>query len=445
MSSLKIAVVGSGISGLSAAWLLSQRHNVTLIEADNRVGGHSNTFVCPTPSGPVPVDTGFIVYNDRTYPNLAALFEYLSVPTVDSKMGFAVSLGKGTYEYSGAGLMSLVGHASNLLNPSHLRMMRDLVRFFSRASAKSVSLHEHISLAEFMHVQNYSQDFIDLHLLPMAGAIWSCTPHQMLNYPAKCFLRFCENHGLLNFCDRPTWRTVEGGSVEYVQRLIGDGRMQIVTDCPIRQIDRTGFNVTLHGANDYHESFDHVVLATHADQALKILDNPSSAEVEILSPFHYSKNRATLHNDESFMPRRKRLWSSWNYVSQMGKADSAVVTYWMNALQPLDTQTNIFVTLNSERDPHSVVQEFEYTHPVFTTQTSKMQKQLWALQGQNRTWFCGAHFGAGFHEDGLQSGLAVAEQLGGALRPWKLAQPDSRIHVTTAEPREKPNFLEAAE
>jgi uncharacterized protein len=445
LSSLKIAVVGSGISGLSAAWLLSQRHNVTLIEADKRIGGHSNTFICPTPQGNVPVDTGFIVYNDRTYPNLSALFDYLSVPTADSKMGFAVSLGKGAYEYSGAGLMSLVGHTSNLLNPSHLRMMRDLVRFFSSSAAEGMKLHENISLVEFMQTQKYSQEFIDLHLLPMAGAIWSCTPSQMLSYPAKCFLRFCENHGLLNFYDRPTWRTVESGSIEYVQRLIGDSRMKIITDCPITKIDRNGFNVMISGAKDYHESFDHVVIATHADQALKMLSDPTSAESHMLSPFHYSKNRATLHHDESFMPRRKRLWSSWNYVSQTAKADEASVTYWMNALQPLNTKTNIFVTLNADRQPNAVVEEFEYTHPVFNSETSKMQKHLWSLQGQNRTWFCGAHFGSGFHEDGLQSGLAVAEQLGGALRPWNLAKPDGRIHTTAVTPREKPNFLEAAE
>jgi uncharacterized protein len=257
LNSLKIAVIGSGISGLSAAWLLSQRHDVTLIEADDRIGGHSNTFMCPTPDGQIPVDTGFIVYNNQTYPNLSALFEYLCVPTADSNMGFAVSLGKGKYEYSGAGLTSLIGHTSNLLNPSHYRMIRDLIRFFKNASAKIESLGEDVSLAEFVRAQNYSQEFIDLHLLPMAGAIWSCTPDQMLNYPAKCFLRFCDNHGLLNFYDRPTWRTVEGGSTEYVQRLMADSRMQIITACPVQKIIRNGFNVIIEGIKGYRESFDH--------------------------------------------------------------------------------------------------------------------------------------------------------------------------------------------
>ena len=418
---------------------------MTLIEAEARIGGHSNTVQVAIPEGEVPVDVGFIVYNNNTYPNLTALFDYLSVPTTQSEMGFAVSLGRGAYEYSGAGIGSLIGHASNLWNAGHLRMMRDLVRFFRTAQISAQTSEGGISLGKFLHDNNYSREFIDLHLLPMAGAIWSSSPAQMLDYPAHCFLRFCENHGLLNFYDRPQWRTVEGGSVEYVQRLIADSRMKLITGCPIQRIERSAFAATVFGAGGFHQSFDQVVLGTHADQALKMLAAPSSAETELLTPFHYSKNRALLHSDESFMPRRRRLWSSWNYVSEKPEAGSSSVTYWMNALQALDTKTNIFVTLNPDREPQSVIQEFNHMHPIFNAQTSAAQKQLWSLQGENRTWFCGAHFGAGFHEDGLQSGLAVAEQLGGALRPWKVAQQNARIHVTKSTHHEKPNFLEAAE
>ena len=445
LSSLKIAVVGSGISGLSAAWLLSQRHDVTLIESENRIGGHSNTVEVSVPEGKVPVDAGFIVYNQKTYPNLTALFDYLSVPTAKSEMGFAVSLGVGAYEYSGAGIGSLIGHASNLWNVGHLRMIRDLVRFFRTANGAAQNSRHGISLGQFLSENNYSQEFIDLHLLPVAGAIWSSPPAQMLDYPAQCFLRFCENHGLLNFYDRPQWRTVDGGSVEYVQRLLGDSRMKTITSCPVHRLDRSTSGVTVFGADGFCQSFDHVVLATHADQALKMLTAPTRAETDVLKPFEYSKNRAILHSDESFMPKRKRLWSSWNYVSDKNEAGSSSVTYWMNALQPLQTKSNIFVTLNPDRQPISVIQEFAYTHPVFNAQTSEMQKHLWSLQGENRTWFCGSYFGAGFHEDGLQSGLAVAEQLGGALRPWKIAQQNSRIQLTTSPSKEKPNFLEAAE
>ena len=445
MSALKIAVVGSGISGLSAAWLLSQRHTVTLIEAESRIGGHSNTVKASVPEGEVSVDAGFIVYNTKTYPNLTALFDYLSVPTAKSEMGFAVSLGGGSYEYSGAGLGSLIGHASNLWNAGHLRMMRDLVRFFRTAHNAAQNSRPNVSLGQFLRENNYSQEFIDLHLLPVAGAIWSSSPAQMLDYPAHCFLQFCENHGLLNFYDRPQWRTVEGGSVEYVQRLMSDSRMKLVTSCRVHKIERSSSGVTIFGADGFCENFDHVVMASHADQTLKLLVAPTRAETDLLKPFHYSKNRAILHSDESFMPRRKRLWSSWNYVSEQREAGSSSVTYWMNALQPLPTKTNIFVTLNPDREPASIIQEFSYTHPIFNAQTNEKQKQLWSLQGENRTWFCGAYFGAGFHEDGLQSGLAVAEQLGGALRPWKVARQNSRIHATPSMPREKPSFLEAAE
>jgi uncharacterized protein len=445
---LKIAVVGSGIAGLSAAWLLSQRHNVTLIEADKRIGGHTNTIDCPTPEGAVPVDTGFIVYNNATYPNLSALFEYLNVPTSNSDMGFGVSLNAGAYEYSGAGIYHLLGHASNLANPRHWRMMRDLVRFFRTAAAQVKNVGEAMSLGQFLSEHGYSKDFTSLHLLPVAGAIWSAAPQQMLDYPAGCFLRFFENHGLLNFYDRPQWRTVTGGSREYVQRLIADSRMQIVMNCAVKRIERSGLGVTLHGADDFRETFDHVVIASHADQALAMIADPTPNEVRGLSAFQYASNRAVLHRDASLMPRRKRLWSSWNYVSD-GDADigSSAVTYWMNALQPLATKTNLFVTLNPSREPlaGTVEREFEYTHPIFNGQTSEMQKRLWSLQGQNRTWFSGAHFGSGFHEDGLQSGLAVAEQLGGALRPWNIANQNGRIHVAPIAPEPKPKHLEAAE
>ncbi len=445
MSSLKIAVVGSGISGLSAAWLLSQRHDVTLIEAEDRIGGHSNTVQVAVPEGEISVDTGFIVYNEKTYPNLKALFDYLSVPTAASNMGFAVSLGRGAYEYSGAGLGSFIGHASNLWNLGHWRMMRDLVRFFRTARGVVDKSAQGISLRQFLVDHDYSSEFIDHHLLPVAGAIWSSSPSQMLDYPAHCFLRFCENHGLLNFYDRPQWRTVEGGSTEYVQRLMADGRMKVMVNCSIQRVERSASSVTLLGDDGYRESFGHVVLATHANQALKMLAVPSRAETELLTPFHYSKNRVILHSDESFMPKRKRLWSSWNYVSDRHEPASSSVTYWMNALQPLQTKTNLFVTLNPEREPGSIAREFTFTHPIFNSQTNENQKYLWSLQGENRTWFCGAHFGAGFHEDGLQSGLAVAEQLGGALRPWNVAHQNARIHVSKPSTREKPNFLEAAE
>ncbi len=448
MNALKIAVIGSGISGLSAAWLLSQRHHVTLIEAGRRIGGHSNTVECTTPDGVVPVDTGFIVFNDRTYPNLTALFEYLNVPVANSNMGFAVSLNRGGYEYAGDSLSTLVGHAANIFRPKHWRMMAGLTRFFRTAATQAKSVCESMTLAEFLRGQNYSDDFINLHLLPVAGAIWSSEPQQMLHYPARAFLRFFENHGLLNFLERPQWRTVAGGSREYVKRLVDDSSMTVATECAVRHIDRSGDGVVVRGTGGFAQSFDQVVIATHADQALVILGEPSRAEQELLSPFKYSRNSAVLHTDESFMPQRKRLWSSWNYVSdEDASQDHASVTYWMNSLQPIATTTNLFVSINPKRLPAEghVTQQFGYEHPIFTPQTRAAQSELWSLQGQNNTWFCGAHFGAGFHEDGLQAGLAVAEQLGGVKRPWNVEQENGRIFVTDPIKFEKPQQLEAAE
>lgn len=439
MQALKIAVVGSGVSGLSAAWLLSQRHDVTLIEANQRIGGHSNTVECVLPDGPVAVDTGFIVYNDVTYPNFAALLDYLSVPTAKSNMGFGVSLHGGDYEYSGEGVLQLLGHARNIANLSHWRMIMGLTRFFRTAGQLAEYVGEEDSLAEFLRTQNYSSDFVNLHLLPVAAAVWSSEPEQMLQYPARAFLRFFENHGLLNFANRPQWRTVDGGSREYVNRVLEDGRMRVLKGCPVHVIDRSGAGVCLRGAHGFSEKFDRVVIATNAEAALAMLEAPSAAESQLLSTFKYSKNVATLHRDERFMPKRKRLWSSWNYVSDGDVAgNQASVTYWMNALQPLRTATNLFVSINPRKSPVAelVEQEINYAHPIFTTQTRRAQKDLWTLQGRNNTWYCGAHFGAGFHEDGLQAGLAVAEQLGGVTRPWTVARPSDRIFVSAFEAAE---------
>ena len=448
MNSLKIAVVGSGISGLSAAWLLSQRHDVTLIEAEHRIGGHSNTVDCQTADGPIAVDTGFIVYNTATYPNLMALFDYLNVPTTPSRMGFGVSLHSGAYEYSGDNLVQMAGNASNLADPGHWRMLWDIARFFRTAARQSRYLNESVTLGQFMQAQGYSQAFMERHLLPMAGAIWSSSPNLMLDYPALSFLRFLDNHGLLRYSNRPQWRTVTGGSREYVDRLLGDSRFRAMTGHPVHTIERSPAGVVVHAHNGFREQFDHVVIGTHADQALAMLSEPTYGERLYLSDFRYGRNRVVLHRDAALMPRRRRLWSSWNYMAE-GNAhgQSSAVTYWMNALQPLATTTDIFVTLNPQREPaaHLVEREFSYEHPIFTAETSRVQQHLWSLQGQQRTWFCGAHFGAGFHEDGLQAGLAVAEQLGGMLRPWDVPNQSGRIQVAPHRSAPEPTHLEAAQ
>ncbi|MEQ1523562.1 MAG: FAD-dependent oxidoreductase [Aestuariivirga sp.] len=448
LNSHRIVVIGSGIAGLSAAWLLSQRHDVTLIEAEHRIGGHSNTVNCTTPDGPVAVDTGFIVYNTATYPNLMALFDYLNVPTTPSLMGFGVSLDGGACEYSGDTLLQMMGNPGNLVVPGHWRMLWDIVRFFRTAQAQCQDLDEGVTLGQFLKSNGYSQAFMDRHLLPMAGAIWSSSPNQMMDYPALSFLKFLGNHGLLQYNNRPQWRTVTGGSREYVERLVGDSRFRLLTGCPVHAVERSASGVVIRAGNGFMERFDHVVIGTHADQALAMLKDPSPEEHQCLSAFRYGRNRAVLHRDPALMPRRRRLWSSWNYMADRhAHGRSSSITYWMNALQPLATSTDIFVSLNPQREPEAglVEREFAYEHPIFTAEAGLMQKRLWSLQGQQRTWFSGAHFGAGFHEDALQSGLAVAEHLGGMLRPWNVANPSSRIHVTPHTPAPESSHLEAAE
>ena len=446
LQQLKIAVIGSGISGLSAAWLLSQRHDVTLIEAEGRIGGHSNTVDCLDNGRAIPIDTGFIVYNTAAYPNLVALFEHLGVPAVATEMGFGVSLDEGRYEYAGRGLGQIIGGWRNLADPGHWRTLAGITRFFRNAVAHATAIPDDMTLGTFLREYGYSRDFAERHLLPMAAAIWSSEPGPMMDYPARAFLRFFDNHGLLKFTNRPKWRTVKGGSREYVSRLLGDSRMRVLTGHPVRRIERQPGLVTVHADGGFHETFDHAVIATHADQALAMLAYPTMEEVRHLSAFRYSDNRAILHRDTSLMPRRKRLWSSWNYIGGRDVSGCAL-TYWMNALQPLATAADYFVTLNPHREPapHLVEREFAYTHPIFSPEAMRAQTQLWTLQGRYRTWFCGAHFGSGFHEDGLQAGLAVAEQLGGLKRPWTVAAPSGRITVTEAPAPGKPPVLEAAE
>ncbi len=442
-----IAVIGSGISGLSAAWLLSQKHRVTLFEADARPGGHSNTVDIDIDGTSVAVDTGFIVYNPPAYPNLTALFDHLNVQTSPATMGFSVSMGDGAYEYAGTNLAQLVGHARNLFDVGHWQLIRDIPRFFKTALARLALLGEDVTIGQFLEAEGYSEYFIERHLLPMAGAIWSASPAGMRDYPARAFLRFFDNHGLLQLTNRPLWRTVRGGSREYVSRLIADGQFDIKLNSPVRGIRRVPHGVSLRVGGDAELVYSDVVIATHADQALAMLDDASPQERGLLGRFRYSRNRAILHRDESLMPRRRRLWSSWNYLSAMPPAASASsVTYWMNALQPLKTKAPVFISINPLREPEEskLLAEFNYAHPVFDKDAMTAQRDIWQLQGVNRTWFCGAHFGSGFHEDGLQAGLAVAEQLGDMRRPWTVANPDGRIHIQPAEGA-LPPYVEAAE
>ena len=432
---LKIAVVGTGIAGMSAAWLLNQRHSITVYEKCDRIGGHSNTVDVPTKSGMTPVDTGFIVYNERNYPNLTALFKHLDVPTKESDMSFAASLDGGKLEYSGSGLNGLFGQRANIISPRFWRMIVDLMRFYRDAPAFLDETQDtDISLGDYLRRKNYSESLIDDHLLPMGAAIWSTTAPEMKAYPAASFIRFLKSHGLLTLNDRPQWRTVEGGSRAYVERLTRSYQDSIRFG-GVRSIRRSPNHVVVEDHRGGVESYDHVVIASHADEAFSMLSDPDPEEKSLLGSWRYTQNRAVLHRDPSLMPKRQRVWSSWNFIDA-GKEDGdreLCVTYWMNQLQGIDHHDPLFVTLNPVREPApgTVIREIQYTHPFFDRAALTSQRRLWGLQGLRRTWFCGSYFGHGFHEDALQAGLAVAEQLGEVRRPWNVEGESDRLHLAS--------------
>jgi predicted NAD/FAD-binding protein len=431
MERLNIAVVGTGISGMAAAWLLSHCHRVTIFERLGRLGGHSNTVDVSTASGLLPVDTGFIVFNESNYPNLTALFAYLGVETKPSEMSFAVSLDQGRLEYSGGvDLSGLFAQPSNLLSPRFWSMLIDLRRFYASAP-KQVGKLGDVSLGQYLARHNYRAPFIERHLLPMAAAIWSAPIETMLECPAETFIRFFDNHGLLKLTGRPIWRTVVGGSRTYVSRLMRSLESGIRYSRSIRAIHRDADGVDLEDESGTIERFDHVVVSAHADEALAMLAKPSGQETELLGAFRYGKNIAVLHRDETLMPRRRKVWASWNYI---GDVAPLCVTYWMNRLQGLPGDEDIFVTLNPPRSLRngSILRTEVYHHPIFAGASLKAQRRLWSLQGKQKTWFCGSYFGAGFHEDGLQAGLAVAEALGGLRRPWTVANESGRTGAPSA-------------
>ncbi len=428
---MHIAVVGSGAAGLSAAWLLAKQHRVTLLEHASVLGGHADTQITGDADAP-NIDTGFIVYNEPSYPNLTRWFDDMGVATEPSNMSFAVSRDNGNFEYAGGPPLGLLAQPSLLVQPRFYSMLKDLVRFY-REAPQNIPQDADLSLGEFLERGNYSKAFLDDHLMPFAAAIWSSSTDSMLAYPAASFIRFCDNHGLLQLRNRPQWRTVTGGSRNYVNKVAqAIGASNIKTNFSAANIMRHDAGVIVSSDSGEQVEADHVVIAAHADQALAMLDAPSSLEQETLSAFAYESNRAILHTDTRFMPVRKRAWCSWNYVESKAMHNKVCVSYWMNLLQNLKSSNNYFVTLNPSvrPEPSCVVFETDYEHPVFNAQAMQAQQRLWQLQGDARTWFCGSYFGSGFHEDAVQSGFAVAEQLGGVLRPWQLENPSDRIVVT---------------
>lgn len=431
----KIAIIGSGISGLSCAWLLNQSQDITLYEKDDRLGGHSNTVSFDLHQQSIDVDTGFIVFNPPNYPNLVRFLEKLNVASCDTEMSFGMSINNGELEYSGTGLSGLFAQKRNLISPKFWSMLYDLMKFYKEAPNfnHSTTINE-MSLGELLDKNHCGAPFIYNHLLPMAAAIWSTPVDKMLDYPANCFIRFCMNHGLLQLNDRPQWKTIIGGSKTYIEKIRTELQGKIRLNTHIKSISRHDGKVFVSDIHGQIEEYDHVVFACHSDQALKLLSDATQQENDLLSCFPYQKNQAILHLDTTLMPKRRKVWSSWNYLSSNHKnsEQQVSVSYWMNKLQPLKTEIPVIVSLNpiKDPDPGSIIRSFFYEHPTFNQSSFSAQKQLWQLQGKQNTWFCGAYFGYGFHEDGLQSGLAVAEAIGGIARPWSLDNPSNRIHVT---------------
>ena len=442
---LRIAVIGSGISGMSAAWLLSQRHNVTVYEKDARLGGHTNTINVPSHGGEIAVDTGFIVYNEPAYPNLTALFRHLGVRTKASDMSFAVSLDDGGFEYAGTDLNGLFAQRSNLLSPRFWSMLIDLRRFYRDATRDLPSLGM-ISLGAYLDRHRFGAAFRDDHLLPMAAAIWSAPSSTLLDYPAASFIRFCDNHGLLRVAGRPIWRTVDGGARTYIDALTAGYADRIRPGSGAAGVARTSSGVRVRDVSGAIDDYDHVVLACHGDQALALLDDADQHEITGLQAFRYSRNRALLHRDPSLMPKRQRVWASWNYLGARATATATrdlCVTYWMNRLQGIPADQPLCVTLNPTHEPRAGmrIREEIYDHPIFDADALAAQQAIWARQGMRNTWFCGAHFGSGFHEDGLQAGLAIAERLGGVRRPWSVQGESDRIpRFAAASPHSVPEL-----
>jgi predicted NAD/FAD-binding protein len=417
MSQVKIAVVGSGIAGLSAAYELSKRSNaeVTLIEANSYLGGHSYTVDVRTPEGALPVDMGFLVHNDRTYPKLIKLFEELEIKTHPSEMSFSVRLEDLTLEWSGCNLWTVFSQKRNLLRPKFHRMLADILKF--NASAEhylALSVKNKWSLKDLLSHENFSESFINWYLIPMGAAIWSTPANQMLSFPAETFIRFSINHGLLQVSNRPQWKTVSGGSRVYVEKMAKKIK-HIQLNNPALSLHRYADSLALQTLNGL-QKYDHVVFACHSDQAMKITRAAASEKtLEILSKIRYFDNVAQLHTDSSFLPKRKTAWAAWNYTrGTAGIQNQPVsITYLVNRLQPLPMKKPLLVSLNphKEVDPTKLIHTVNFTHPIFDRDAINAQSELPTIQGENGIWFCGAWTRYGFHEDGCMSGLNVADQI----------------------------------
>jgi predicted NAD/FAD-binding protein len=411
---MRIAIVGAGVSGLVCAHRLHRRHEIEVFEADARIGGHAHTVDVELDGEPHAVDTGFIVYNEQTYPAFTRLLAELRVETRPSDMSFSVSCERSGLEWASHGASAFFAQRRNLLRPAFWRLLREKLRFDREAPALLATPGEKATLGEWLCGRGYGQGFVDHYVVPMGAAIWSADPDEFLRFPAASFVRFFANHGLLALSPGVSWRVVHGGSRSYVEALAAPFRDRIRTGCAVRALRRTRRAVELATADGALRRFDRVILACHSDQALRLLADASGRERWLLGSVRYQRNEALLHTDSAAMPRLRRAWASWNYRVPRERRGHALVTYHMNRLQGLRTRTPVYVTLNGADlvDPARVLRRFDYEHPVFDAEALVAQRHYAALDGQDRTHFCGAWWGWGFHEDGVQSALAVCRRLG---------------------------------
>lgn len=413
---MKIAIIGSGISGLTAAYVLNRQHDITVFEASQRIGGHTATVDVNVQGQHYAVDTGFIVFNDRSYPNFIKLMEQLKVESQPSEMSFSVSCAQTGLEYSGSNLNTLFAQRSNIASPYFLRLVKDILRFNKQAQRdldRGV-LAADMSLGEYLQRNNYSEGFKRHYLIPMTAAIWSASTDVVMGFPLVFFVRFFKNHGLLSVNDRPQWRTIVGGSREYLEPLTREFSQHIRLECPVLSVSRKQHGVVVNTGQYGEEHYDQVVFATHSDQALALLDKASAAEHEVLEALPYQLNDVILHTDETMLPKLKSTWSSWNYLLDSYQQERAVLSYNMNILQHIEAPVTFCVTLNKTEaiDPGKILGRYQYSHPVFSIESFAAQQRLQDINGSGGVWFCGAWCRNGFHEDGVASALAVTEKLG---------------------------------
>ena len=416
---MKIAIIGSGISGLTCAYILNRKHDITIFEKNDYIGGHTHTHEIEYSGRKWNIDSGFIVYNERTYPNFINILDRLGVERQLTRMGFSVKSEKNDLEYAGHSLNGLFAQRSNLFRPSFIRMLRSMWRFNSEARSDLKGLDSETTLGEYLKSNGYPEEFIQHFIIPIGAAIWSTVPNQMMDMPAIFFIRFFENHGMLQIVDRPNWWVITGGSKRYVEKMVDGFENKIRLSSPVKNVKREGGSITVQfGANSLEsENFDSVIFATHSNQSLAMLDAPTKAEIEILSAIKYQKNDALLHYDDSILPKRKNAWSSWNYLLDEDQSKAVALTYNMNILQSLKSDRTFCVSLNSGNlvDESKVIKELSYDHPLFTTSSINAQSRKHEISGKNNTYYCGAYWRNGFHEDGVVSALDVCKDFGESL------------------------------